>query len=456
MSTSQEPLQQPSTAPAQDSVLGRWCQRLSPQRPIPAILAAAHMDQEHLRRVVEQIGAGPAGWAVEEAAITLEQVAATFAQAAAFPHHDVGVALETLLADLLAAAMGTAAAPTALASVPPMSRVAAHRGVPFAQVIDSMRETQRRFADRLTGAHPGDELPPGSARQLFDLTSRLFDAEITRFIETFIEERETAMAAELFRRRALVRRLIAGEPVEDDGIRALGLELQSSHRGLVFTHANRGSDQEMQALSRTLRALEPTISVLMLPVSTGTTWAWLSTPTATRQPTLQRLRAALSVHTGVRATIGDAVDGAAGFRRSHLQAHDLWELYEAIRGSGGTISEVAEEGGFLSAWSEQALPVLLGRDVERAKWFVGSILGPLAEPTPAAAEHRLTLGAFLDSGHSLVRAAELRVVHRNTIVYRIQRIERLLGRPIDNDDIALRCALMLASTLGTAVLHDPS
>ena len=44
-------------------------------------------------------------------------------------------------------------------------------------------------------------------------------------------------------------------------------------------------------------------------------------------------------------------------------------------------------------------------------------------------------------------------MHRNTVVYRLKRVEELLGRPLSENDLELRCALLLAESLGTAVLQ---
>jgi DNA-binding PucR family transcriptional regulator len=53
-----------------------------------------------------------------------------------------------------------------------------------------------------------------------------------------------------------------------------------------------------------------------------------------------------------------------------------------------------------------------------------------------------------------VRAAKELYVHPNTVTYRIKRAEELLGRRVAEDPVELMCALMLADTLGTAVLAE--
>jgi DNA-binding PucR family transcriptional regulator len=53
-----------------------------------------------------------------------------------------------------------------------------------------------------------------------------------------------------------------------------------------------------------------------------------------------------------------------------------------------------------------------------------------------------------------VRAAKQLYVHQNTVTYRVKRAEELLDRRVTEDPVELMCALILADTLGTAVLVE--
>jgi DNA-binding PucR family transcriptional regulator len=55
-----------------------------------------------------------------------------------------------------------------------------------------------------------------------------------------------------------------------------------------------------------------------------------------------------------------------------------------------------------------------------------------------------------------MRAAKELYVHQNTVTYRVKRAEELLGRGVSEEPLELMCALILADTLGPAVLlEDP-
>jgi DNA-binding PucR family transcriptional regulator len=85
---------------------------------------------------------------------------------------------------------------------------------------------------------------------------------------------------------------------------------------------------------------------------------------------------------------------------------------------------------------------------------VASRLGPLAAATEAAQRLRETLLAFLRAGGRSMRAAKELYVHQNTVTYRVKRAEELLGRGVNEEPLELMCALVLADTLGPAVLVE--
>lgn len=92
--------------------------------------------------------------------------------------------------------------------------------------------------------------------------------------------------------------------------------------------------------------------------------------------------------------------------------------------------------------AELAAFAALDRDRPALLAHVGALLGPLLSPT--AASLRATLDAVLDSRGPADAAARLGV-HRHTVAYRLERIERLCG--VDLEDPATRHRLWLALQL---------
>jgi DNA-binding PucR family transcriptional regulator len=94
---------------------------------------------------------------------------------------------------------------------------------------------------------------------------------------------------------------------------------------------------------------------------------------------------------------------------------------------------------------------LLSADPERTRWFVSEELGKLADHGPTLDDLRETALCYLDTGRNLMNTARHLHVHRNTVVYRLAKIERLLGRPLDERPFATQAALTLAAQSRTGL-----
>lgn len=81
-------------------------------------------------------------------------------------------------------------------------------------------------------------------------------------------------------------------------------------------------------------------------------------------------------------------------------------------------------------------------------------LGPLAAKTKPAAELRETVAAYLACDRSLARAAEILHVARNTVAYRVKKVEQETGRDLRVRRLEFEYALRLADGLGGVVLDS--
>lgn len=68
---------------------------------------------------------------------------------------------------------------------------------------------------------------------------------------------------------------------------------------------------------------------------------------------------------------------------------------------------------------------------------------------------RDTVGAYLEAGRSLAQAAQALHVARNTVAYRVKKVETLLDRDLRDRRLELECAIRLTQQLGRAVLQVP-
>ena len=75
------------------------------------------------------------------------------------------------------------------------------------------------------------------------------------------------------------------------------------------------------------------------------------------------------------------------------------------------------------------------------------MLGPLAADDEATFRVATTLSVYLQENRSRVRAARRLTVHPNTVSYRVDQAQLILGRGIDTDSLDLAVALALLPML---------
>jgi DNA-binding PucR family transcriptional regulator len=106
-------------------------------------------------------------------------------------------------------------------------------------------------------------------------------------------------------------------------------------------------------------------------------------------------------------------------------------------------------------FGQRPLGVLLANSPEQARAMADAVLGPvLAMPDEDGAVMLETARAWLAAGGSTSTAARQLHVHRNTVRYRLRRLEEATGRdlavPIDAAEVyvALECVRILGLTTG--------
>ena len=87
---------------------------------------------------------------------------------------------------------------------------------------------------------------------------------------------------------------------------------------------------------------------------------------------------------------------------------------------------------------------LITSDLERARWYAEETLGALLAPGERVRVLRETLRVYLGCGLSGREAGRRLFISRNTVQYRLQRAEEILGRPVAQDPMRLWLALEIA------------
>jgi len=261
----------------------------------------------------------------------------------------------------------------------------------------------------------------------------------------FVEDMVAALSEQLRRERAELARssharrfevvslILDSAPITTGRAGAqLGYDLRRRHTAAVLWTDPRHPDQA--ALAAAAEALGPATrarQVLTVIASSSSVWAWLAAASDTGAAAIT---AATAAHPGVRVAVGPPGTGADGFRRSHFDAVATQRL-------------MARRPDLrVARFTDVQLVALAIADEQRAREFVARTLGKLADADP---DLRDTLCVYISEQFSAARAARALYTHRNTVLNRLQRAERLLPIPLAGHGLEVGVALEITQWLGT-------
>jgi DNA-binding PucR family transcriptional regulator len=271
---------------------------------------------------------------------------------------------------------------------------------------------------------------PGELRELLSVTAR----SISDFNEACIAELTLRMQAErnqLTRgthaeRRATVALIVEGAPIPvERAERSLGYKLDQAHRAVaVWSESADSRTRDLEAVAEAIAHVAGTPRFLSIVASTATLWLWLPT---SKEPSIQRIEAQMQHTPNVRIAIGSHGTGIEGFRKSHLDALTAQRMLARVT-----------SGKHVVSFDRVRLVSLIASDPEGADHFIRDTLGELAT---ADAELRTLVAVFLEEGCNASRTAERLSVHRNTLLRRLEMVDTLLPRPLQDARIHIGVAL---------------
>ncbi len=163
---------------------------------------------------------------------------------------------------------------------------------------------------------------------------------------------------------------------------------------------------------------------------------------------VEELRTQLASRTAgglVTAGISRPAAGLAALREVYREARDAMRIAAEL----GDLEQVTFYGD-LKLY--QLLLALKERNLDHLRRFYAVTLGPLAEyDERKQADLIRTLNGFFEANGNLARAAQDLDVHRNTLVYRLERISELTDLDLDDPDnrLILHLALKVQRVLAT-------
>jgi purine catabolism regulator len=275
-------------------------------------------------------------------------------------------------------------------------------------------------------------------------------AHVAPLFALALARRQDAEAAERRLRAEALDVLLAGTYPDESRMRLraaqLGHDLTLPHVALVVELGSaptsdaaaspvlaRAADAVAQALAAELpgtwaRARDSEVAALV-PVTEGA-------PAAELPALAQRAAALVALAAGDvmwAAGMGEAAIGPVEMRRSHHEARDTARLGRSLMGPG-RVARATDLGTYRL--------LLRLRESGELEDFTRRTLGPLLTETRGANYLLETLEAYFASNGNHALAARRLALHRNSLIYRLNRARALLGYDLDEPEA--RLALQLA------------
>ncbi|GAB3474740.1 PucR family transcriptional regulator [Amycolatopsis cihanbeyliensis] len=332
------------------------------------------------------------------------------------------------------------------------ARRLAQRGTPVIDLIRAYYLGQTTILEHsLAQAARGIEdaaLLDAMFRKALTVTFAFIDRVTQQVVSAYQDERDRWLLNHSAVRAARVRSLLAGEAGDIDAVEAaIGYRLRGLHLGMVVwlsgeEHAAGGLDRlEALALSLQQRTGCPR-RPLFVPHDDAGAWVWLplDDPAVPKRRQLEETLAERGG--GIRMALGEPGRDVEGFRRTHRQALRVQALAVAA----------GEHCDPILGHEEVGAMTLLAADLPAAGAWVRDVLGPLARDDTPHRRLRDTVRVFLATGGSYTTAAGRLNMHKNSVQYRVRKVEELLGRSVAEQRLDLELALNLCHRLGPAVL----
>jgi DNA-binding PucR family transcriptional regulator len=330
------------------------------------------------------------------------------------------------------------------------ARLLAQREVPIVALVRAYRIGQARFLhwcfEELMNEGAPDPAVGEATRRMMELSFTYIDRVSEQVIETYQQERERWARNRSTVRMAQVQVLLTAPVVDVDAMEsALGYRLRRDHLGLVVWFREPSSsptelEQTIDALSRRAGAAAAPLFVL---VDESSAWVWLALSSEDGAAQAIFEDAVADTQPAVCVSFGDPGHGVEGCRRTHEQA---------LRAQAVALA-AGPAGPRVTAFADIRPIALMSSDLDATRSWVQETLGGLAIDDEAHARLRETLRVFLSAGGSYTTAAARLALHKNSVRYRVQKAEEMLGRSVRTEErIEVELALLACHWLGPAVL----
>jgi DNA-binding PucR family transcriptional regulator len=341
--------------------------------------------------------------------------------------------------------LGQAAAPAELVVTPQARRYLRtyiDRGLDLPVLLRTYRLGHSWMWEQWTLALRERVADPEELSAVFEFSSRWMFAYVdlvsAALVEEFAKEQaQLARGADQLRAE-VVKALLAGEAADiDTSSGRIGYELRGAHTAMRIWSEDGDAERLGQVASEAAARLGCDSPLIVVGgVASLDVWCHRAASEAEGDAPLA----------GFEPPEGVSIALAGG--AEHLDLEGFRFAHEEVRQAARVKSLASEQLGPVVRFSDVELVALLSTDLALAGRFVKRRLGDLAAGGEAMERLRETLLAYLTCNRSSTQAAKRLFVHQNTVAYRINRIEEILGRPVADEQTELICALLLAPLVG--------
>jgi PucR C-terminal helix-turn-helix domain/GGDEF-like domain len=247
----------------------------------------------------------------------------------------------------------------------------------------------------------------------------------------YTAEREQWVRSANAVRTETVRAVLGGDPIDVDAAEPrLGYELRRHHLAyVVWSDGEEFGPAHFTDLERSALDLASQIGIeapLVVLLGRGLVAAWVGArePIAVPRP---------AIGGKCLVAIGSPGVDVTGFRASHEDAMHARRVARLAGRRPGTVTR----------FEDVALPAVASSDLNLARRFVVSELGPLSGQDDETVRLAATLRVYLEENASLRRAARRLSVHENTIKNRVRAAADLLAHAPDERVAEVLVALRL-------------
>ncbi|WP_433566887.1 PucR family transcriptional regulator [Nocardia sp. CA-151230] len=284
---------------------------------------------------------------------------------------------------------------------------------------------------------PSTEVALATAARIAALVNGYIDRVIEGLIDIYASERRRWDARTDAARAAQVRAVLDAEDLDlASAEQMLSASLRGWHQFvLLWTPPATRDPAAVLRAGTALVAAATEKTPMTIEIDDHTRWIWIA---SVSRPALDttRLERDLSAYANLSMAVGDSATGLDGFRQTFRDAQAARAVALATRGRG------------LTAYSDVALAALFADHLPEVEAWARRVLGGLMGGDETAGRLRETVRAFLDARGSYTDAAARLHVHKNTVHYRVRKVEELLGHPLTERRLDIEVALLACAQLG--------